>query len=100
MSKYVTLWEMDMSKIPTDPKESSAVMTKMIEMTKQWLKDNPGTEWGTFIGENKGYVLGGKSPQDVMKTTLMFSPYVQFKVYQAASINEVEEVYKSMMPKK
>jgi hypothetical protein len=98
--KYLTLWEMDMSRIPTDPQQSGAVMMKMIEMTKQWLKDNPGAEWGSFIGEHKGFVLGGRTPQDIMKTTMMFSPYIKFKVYQAASADEVEENIKSMMPKK
>ena len=88
---------MDTSKMPNDPKESAAVMTKMIEMTKQWLKDNPDLEWGNFIGENGGYVIGHKTPQDVIKSSLMFKPYVNIKIYQAASIDEFEEVYKSVM---
>ena len=100
MPKYVTLWEMDTSKLPTDPNERAAVMTKLIEMTKQWLKENPGSEWGAFIGESKGFSLGAKTPQDIMKINMMFSPYVQFKVYQAASVTEVDEVYKAMIPKK
>lgn len=97
MTKYVGLWEMDSSKVPDDPKESVAVMTKMIEMTKQWLKDNPGSEWGNFIGETRGYVLSTKSPEDVMKSSLMFRPYVNIKMYQAASIDEFEKVYKSVV---
>ena len=97
MPKYFSLWEMDMSRVPNDPKERAAQTTQMIEMTKQWLKDNPGTEWGIFLGESRGYVMGGKTPEDVGKVALAFSPYVQNKVYQACSINEFEEIFKSMM---
>ena len=97
MPKYLSLWEMDDSKMPTAPDERAAVMTKMIALTKQYLKDNPGGEWGAFIGENKGYGIGGKTPQDIIKLTFMFAPYVKFKTYQTVSIDEVEEVFKAMM---
>ena len=95
MAKYVYLWETDLSKSPADPKEMSALTTKYLEMLKQWLKDNPGSEWGGFIEEPKGYMIGGKTPQDTMKLTGMFAPYIKFKVYQAVSVNEFEEVVKS-----
>ena len=95
--KYVVLWETDYSKLPSDPKESGAILMKLLEMTKQWLKSKPGSEWGLFIGEGKGYSLAEGDPNEVMKNTFMFSPYVKFKVYQAASIDEWEETLKSMM---
>lgn len=41
--KYFTLWEMDMSRMSADPKEMADQMTKAIEMTKQWLKNHPGS---------------------------------------------------------
>jgi hypothetical protein len=94
--KYVTFWEMDMSKFPADPKERTGVMMKLVEMTKQWKKDHPDSDWGSFIGEFKGFSTSTGSPQDMMKINLMFAPYVQFKVFQAASIDEVEELMKSM----
>jgi hypothetical protein len=88
---------MDLGKFPVDPKERAGTMMKLVEMTKQWKKDHPDGEWGAFIGENKGYSVGASSPQDIMKLNLMFAPYVSFKVYQAASIEEVEGLLKSMM---
>ena len=95
--KYVCLWEMDVSRMPTDPKERAAAMMKMIEMTKQGLKSHPDWEWGNFIGENKGYSTATGDPKEVMKGALAFSPYIQFKVYQTASIDEFEEAFKSLM---
>jgi hypothetical protein len=97
MPKYITMWEMDMSRVSNDPKERATAMTMLIEMTKEWLKNNPGTEWGIFLGESKGYTIGEKTFQDVAKSTLAFAPYVKNVVYQALSINEFEDIYKSVM---
>lgn len=95
--KYITLWEMNMAKFPTDLVESGKTMMKLVEMTKQWGKDNPGDEWGKFLGENKGYSIVNGTPEKVMKLSMMFSPYVEFKVFQAISIDEVEAAMKAMM---
>ncbi len=98
--KYFTLWELETSKMPTDPAERAQRSAKMNEMTRQYLKDNPGSDWGIFIGESGGYGIGGKSPQDIIKLGFMFAPYIKFKVYQAASIDELWDVMKAMMPPK
>jgi len=102
MPRYISLWEMDTSRMPSDPKERLALLQKMIDMTKQSLKENPGSQWGTFVGENKGFSLSseGGTWQGMMKIQQMFAPYVHSKVYQAASIEEAEEVLKSMMQQK
>jgi hypothetical protein len=86
--------------MPDDPAERFKVLAKMNEMTKQFLKDNPGSDWGAFIGENQGYGTGVKSAADIIKLQMMFAPYVRFKVYQAASVDEVWDALKSMMPQK
>ncbi len=97
MPKLFNLWEMDMSRMPTDPNERMAILRKLMEITKQYLKENPGSEWGAFIGENKGYSMGAKSWQNLTKITQMLAPYVRCKIYQAISVDEVEELFKSLM---
>ena len=94
--KYITLWEMDISKFPTDPAENAKLNAKLIEMTKQWMKTHPGAEWGKFLGENKGYSIVG-SHEDIMRASMMFSPYVEFKVYQVVTIEEIDAAFKAMM---
>jgi hypothetical protein len=94
--KYIMLWEMDMSKFPTDPAENAKLNAKLIEMTKYWVKTHPDGEWGKFLGENKGYSIVG-SQEDIMQASMMFSPYVEFKVYQAVTIEEIEVAFKAMM---
>lgn len=94
--KYFSLWELDMSRMPVDAKERNEIMMNLIKVTRQWKKDHPDGDWGSFIGENKGFSMGG-NPQDIMKLNMIFAPYVHFKVYQAASIEEVEEMRTSLM---
>ena len=100
MPNTVTLWELDLSKLPGDPNERTALMAKMIEMTKQVLKEHPGTVWGAFIGEDKGYSAGPLTAQDIVKINLMFSPFVKFKVYQAISIDEFDAIFKAVQQRK
>ena len=97
--KYVCLWEADMSKWPTEPKERAAAMVKMQEMTKQWLKSHPGAEWGIFIGQHRGYSMAAGTPKQLMEDTLMFSPYIKFEVFQAANVDEYEEAFKDVIAK-
>jgi hypothetical protein len=94
--KYIMLWEMDMSKFPSDPVENAKIMMKLIEMTKQWNQAHPGGEWGKFLGENRGYSIAS-SREDVMRANMMFSPYVEFKTYEAVTIEEVDSAFKAMM---
>jgi hypothetical protein len=79
------------------PQRKASRAPKVDRYVKQVLKDNPGTDWGLFIGEHKGYVTGIKDWKTVVKIDQMFSPFVKFKVYQALSVTEDEEVWKSMM---
>jgi hypothetical protein len=94
--KYMLLWEMDMSKFPADPVENGKIMAKLIGITKQWGQSHPSGEWGKFLGENRGYSIAS-SQDEVMQASMMFSPYVQFKVYQIVSLEEVEASFKAMM---
>lgn len=55
-----------------------------------------------FLSKSKGFSLSSATAtwQDVIKIQQMFLPYVHSKVYQVVSVEEGEEVLKSMMPKK
>jgi hypothetical protein len=97
MATYTMLWEIDVSKIPFNPQQAPAGHLKMIDMVKQTLKDNPGSDWGLFVAEHKGYVTGIKDWQTVVKIDQMFSPMVKFKVYQTISVTEDEEMWQPLV---
>jgi len=96
MAKYLITWESDMSRVPTDPKEQVAMRMKMLEMTKQNLKEGKLIDWGIFLGGYKGYAIGEGNAVDMAIGTAKFSPYVAFNVQEVLSVDEMLEAAKSL----
>jgi len=96
MAKYLTLWEMDTSKTPVDPKEQATLYGKQLEMVKKQLAEGLINDWGIFAGGGGGYAIGEGDATDVFKGVLPFSPYAKFKTQPVLSVDEVAEVMKSM----
>jgi len=97
MAKYLITWESDMSRVPADPKERAGMRMKMLEMTKQNLKEGKLTDWGIFLGGYKGYAIGQGSATDMAIGTAAFAPYVKFDVQEVLSVDEMLEAVKSVM---
>ena len=102
MPKYLNLWEVDTSRMPSDPNERMALLKKMAEMTKQFLKEKPGSQWGMSLDGSQGFSLssGSGTWQEMSMSMMAFAPYIKSKVYQVMSIEEAEELLKSMMKQK
>jgi len=96
MPKYFMTWEVDPTRVPTDPKERGAMWLGMTEMVKQEIKAGITSDWGAFVGESKGYSVGEQSVLDLSKTLQQFYPFVTFQVHQVMSIDEVAELAKSL----
>jgi hypothetical protein len=98
MPKYFNLWELDYNKMPPDPKERAAIVKKLMEITKKFSQDHPGSDWGQFLGENKGYASGSESWKDLAIIHQALMPYVRFyEVHQVVSMEESEEIFNTMM---
>ena len=97
MPKYFMTWEVDPTRAPTDPKERGAMWAGMLELIKQDMKEGKVSEWGSFVGEGRGYSIGEQSLLDLSKDLQRFFPFVSFEVHQVMSIDEVDELAKSMM---
>lgn len=97
MAKYFMTWEADESLWPTDPKELNALVSKLSEMVKQDMKEGKTSDWGIFVGGDKGYAISEGNALDLYKGMQRFHPYINFMVHEVLSIDEVSEVWKSMM---
>ena len=95
MAKYLITWEVDMSRIPTDPKERTAMRMKMLEMTKQNLKGGKIIDWGTSLGGYQGYAIGQGSAIDMAMA--QFSPYVTYNIQEVLSVDEMLEAMNSLV---
>ena len=97
MTKYFMTWEVDPSKAPLDPKERGALWSGMVEVVKQQIADGITSDWGCFVGETRGYSVGGdQSAVDLAKTLQQFYPLITFDVHEVLSIDEIGEVAKSL----
>ena len=96
MPKYLNLWEVDNSRMPTDPNERAALLGKQLEMTKKMLDEGQITDWGIFAGGGAGYAIGEGTEADMLKRTMPFMPLIKFQVHPVLSIDEVAQVMKSM----
>jgi len=95
MSKYLIIWEADESLWPTDPKELNALVSKLAEMVKQSMTEGKTSDWGIFVGGDKGYSVGEGKALDLYTDLQRFHPYINFMVHEVLSIDEVSEVWES-----
>ena len=96
MSKYLLLWETDPSKLPIDPKERGAAYSALLDMVKQGIKEGTTIDWGSFLGEGRGYSIHEGSAMELEKKLEQYVPFVTFKVYRVMSVEQLAEVAKSL----
>lgn len=92
MAKHLLLWRLNRELYPVDPKERASGWGLLLEMVQKDLDSGRAKDWGTFPGENKGYVIVEGGNLDIMKMTQQYAPYVAFDIHPVASINETKEL--------
>jgi len=96
MGRYLSLWEIDKSKIPVDPKERGGGWSLLMVMVKESLEKGVTKDWGAFVGETSGYSILEGTEVEVGSYLQKFVPFVSFKLFPIASVSQVEEVVKSL----
>jgi len=96
MGKYLSLWEIDRTKIPMDPKERGVGFNMLMEMVKQDMKKGITKDWGAFVGEMNGYSVLEGTEVEILKQVQQYTPFVYFKVYPIASVAQAEEMIKAL----
>jgi len=96
MAKYLVLWEIDTTKIPVSPKERGTGWKALMEMVKQDMKKGFTKDWAAFVGELRGYAIDEGSELEVMNALQQYSPFVHFEVHPIASVNQVDEMIKTL----
>jgi hypothetical protein len=96
MPKYFMIWEVDSNRIPVNPKERGAAWLAMTNMIKQDLKEGTTTDWGSFVGETKGYAVSKMTEVELGKHLQRFVPYVTFEVHQVVDVDQVADLARSL----
>ena len=92
MAKYLVLWELNSDKIPDDPKARGEGWMMMIDMIKEDFKKGIHSEWGSFVGEMKGFTVSESEPVDLANNLQRFFPFVNFEVHQVLSVDDIANV--------
>jgi muconolactone delta-isomerase len=97
VGKHLMLWEVDPTKVPADAKERGTAWLVLVEMVKADMKNGTTKDWGSFVGELKGYSIGEDNEVNTMTQTMKYLPYVKFDVRPVATLAQVEEAIKASM---
>ncbi len=96
MAKYLILWEVDQNRTPIDAKERGQMLGMMLGMVKQDLKAGIYKDWGSYVGEMRGYAIAEGEHVEIAKLMQRFRPYVSFEMREIASVDDNMEVAKSL----
>lgn len=96
MGRYLSLWEVDHSRLPTNPKEIASGWSLLASMVKEDMKKGIIKDWGAFVGEINGYSIAEGTEVEIGKLNVRYAPFVRFKVYATTPLSEVEQVIKSL----
>ncbi len=100
MSKFLSLWELDTTKLPDKPEERISIFTRLLNMVKEELEIKGKTthkmDWGIFPGGDAGYGIYEGTEQEVALELMKYSPYVKFKVYPVLSVDQEFENLKRL----
>ena len=95
MAKYLITWETDESLWPIKSKEQAALGVRLGGMIKKDMEEGKITDWGVYIGGDKGYIIAEGDAVDLYRNLQRFHPYVDFMVHQVISIDEAIGVQKA-----
>jgi hypothetical protein len=97
MGKYLILWEIDPTKAAVSPQERGAAWGAFMAMIRQDIKRGVVKDWGTFVGETKGYSVADGTEVEISRLNQQYFPFVLFKVHPIASVDQIEAVVNSLV---
>ncbi len=97
MGKFLLLWEMDMSRVPENPKDRAAAAANLLKLIRKDMEGGAITDWGAFIGEGRGYAVCEGTHAEVNLAVQKYMPFVMFELHPITTLTENEETMKTLM---
>ena len=94
MTKFMTLWKIDKTRIPEDSGERTERDTHLLNLVKEDIEKGVILDWGMFASGDviEGYTICEGAEQDITRENLKYAPYIKFRTYPILSISHVEEI--------
>ncbi len=97
MGKYLVLWEIDASRLPISRKERATGWKALLNFIKEDIKDGVTLEWGSFVGELRGFAINEGDEVDINVRLQKYSPFVTFKLRAITSVEQTEQLLEEMV---
>jgi len=96
MGRYLVLWEADDAKIPLDPKVRRESWLAACEISRQDLESGLTKDWGSFLGQTKGFAIHEGTEEEIGKALLKYMPYFRFQVFSIQTLDQLVEAIKTI----
>ncbi|MHA2244226.1 MAG: hypothetical protein ACXADY_04615 [Candidatus Hodarchaeales archaeon] len=96
MGKYLVLWEIDETRVQISPQERGAGWAVFMDIIHDDIKEGTTKDWGSFVGEMRGYSIMEGTEVEVGNLLQRFVPFVKFKVHAIATVEHVDEIVKAL----
>lgn len=96
MGKYLALWKIDATRLPVGRKERAAGWKVLLNFVKEDIKDGKLLDWGSFLGELKGFGIMEGDIVEVNVRIQRYSPFVHFKLSAISSLEQTEQLIEEM----
>ena len=96
MGKYLTLWEMDQTKVPISPQDRGTAWAAFMDIIKEDIKKGLIKDWGAFVGELRGYTVSEGTEVEIANMSQKYVPFVIFEVHPVMSVEQVDKVIKTL----
>jgi len=87
---------MDYSRVPVSPQERGTGWTALLGLVKQDLEKGTLKDWGSYIGEARGYAIGEGSEVELGIALQKYVPYVKLKLHSIGSVTHNQEIMKAL----
>ncbi len=94
MTKFLTLWELDRTKIPENPEDLGKYFTMLLNMIKEDMQNGKTIGFGAFVGGFKGYVMREGTEQEVHMEISKYSTFTNHKTFPFLEIEQLEDMLK------
>lgn len=96
MARYLIMWELDPAKIPANPKERAQLWSPMVHMVRHGMKSGVTKDWGSFLGEMRGYSVAEGTEVELAKMMQQYVPFVHFTTHAVLSLDDNSKMMEDM----
>jgi hypothetical protein len=95
VTKFLTLYELDRSRIPDNPEEQLQYYAMLQSMIKEDMKNGKTIGFGEFVGGFKGYVIREGTELEIHMEISKYAKFTNHKTFAFLEVSDLEEMLKA-----